>query len=78
MGQSADPETLRFYQQEAERYCKKTGAISSPALPTFLGRLKLGGSILELGCGSGRDTVEMLRLGYDETPVTWLNCVATK
>jgi SAM-dependent methyltransferase len=68
MGQSADPETLRFYQHEAERYCKKTGAISSPALPTFLGRLKLGGSILELGCGSGRDTVEMLRLGYDVTP----------
>jgi SAM-dependent methyltransferase len=68
MGQSADAETLRFYQQEAERYCEKTGAISSPALPGFLARLRPGASILELGCGSGRDTVEMLRLGYDATP----------
>jgi SAM-dependent methyltransferase len=68
MGQSADAETLRFYQQEAECYCEQTGAISSPALPGFLARLRPGASILELGCGSGRDTVEMLRLGYNATP----------
>src|ERR1700731_4798364 len=68
MSQSADNETLRFYQHEAEAYCQRTEAISSPALPGFLERLKPGASILELGCGSGRDTVEMLRLGYDVTP----------
>jgi SAM-dependent methyltransferase len=68
MSQSVDNETLRFYQHEAEAYCQRTEAISSPALQGFLERLKPGASILELGCGSGRDTVEMLRLGYDVTP----------
>jgi SAM-dependent methyltransferase len=68
MSQSADNETLRFYRHEAEAYCQRTEAISSPALQGFLERLKPGASILELGCGSGRDTVEMLRLGYDVTP----------
>jgi SAM-dependent methyltransferase len=68
MSHSADNETLRFYQHEAEAYCLRTEAISSPALQSFLERLKPGASILELGCGSGRDTVEMLRLGYDVTP----------
>jgi SAM-dependent methyltransferase len=68
MSQSSDNETLRFYQHEAEAYCQRTEAISSPALQSFLERLKPGASILELGCGSGRDTVEMLRLGYDVTP----------
>ena len=68
MSQSADNETLRFYQHEAEAYCQRTEAISSPALQGFLERLNPGASILELGCGSGRDTVEMLRLGYDVTP----------
>src|SRR5258708_20769265 len=68
MSHSADTETLRCYQKKARVYCRRTEAISSPALQSFLERLKPGASILELGCGSGRDAVEMLRLGYDVTP----------
>lgn len=68
MSQSADSETLQFYQQEAAVYSQRNGLKISLALPGFLGRLSPGASILELGCGSGRDTVEMLRLGYDATP----------
>jgi SAM-dependent methyltransferase len=68
MSQSADAETLRFYNNEAEKYCQRTGAVSSPLLRNFLSRLNPGASILELGCGSGRDTVEMLRQGYKVTP----------
>jgi len=68
MSNSADTETLRFYNHEAETYCRRTGNISSPLLPIFLSRLTPGAKILELGCGSGRDTVEMLRQGYDVTP----------
>ena len=68
MSQSADTETLQFYQQQAAVYSHRNGLKISPALPGFLGRLSPGASILELGCGSGRDTVEMLRLGYDVTP----------
>jgi 2-polyprenyl-3-methyl-5-hydroxy-6-metoxy-1,4-benzoquinol methylase len=61
MSQSADAETLNFYRREAERYCQRTGFSPSAGLPPFLARLKSGASILELGCGSGRDTLEMLR-----------------
>jgi SAM-dependent methyltransferase len=68
MTNSADAETLRFYDQEAEAYCQRTGAVYSPLLFDFLARLRPGSSVLELGCGSGRDTVEMLRQGYDVTP----------
>ena len=68
MSQSADAETLRFYDNEAEAYCQRTGALPSPLLPSFLARLQPGASILELGCGSGRDTSEMLIQGYDVTP----------
>lgn len=68
MSQSADIDTLRFYQQQAEVYSQRIPPTPSPALPPFLTRLSPGASILELGCGSGRDTVEMLRLGYNVTP----------
>jgi SAM-dependent methyltransferase len=68
MSQSADAETLNFYGQEAERYCEVTGLAPSAGLARFLARLEPGASILELGCGSGRDTLEMLRQGYDVTP----------
>jgi SAM-dependent methyltransferase len=37
-------------------------------LEEFLSHLPAGASILELGCGSGRDSAEMLRLGYDVFP----------
>jgi SAM-dependent methyltransferase len=68
MTPSPDLETLKFYNQEAEEYCARTGSIPSPGLPQFLACLRPGASILELGCGSGRDTVEMLRQGYRVTP----------
>ena len=68
MSASADMRTLLFYAEEAERYCQKTTVAFSPALYGFLAKLRPNASILELGCGSGRDTSEMLRLGYDVTP----------
>lgn len=68
MSQSTDPATLRFYEVEAEEYCRRTGSFPSIHLAEFLSFLPPGASILELGCGSGRDTAEMIRLGYDVTP----------
>jgi SAM-dependent methyltransferase len=67
MSRSTDTETLKFYQREAEVYSRRKEG-PSPPLPGFLERLKPGASVLELGCGSGRDTLEMLNLGYDVTP----------
>jgi len=65
---SEDEATLAFYRQEAENYCKRTGTRPTASLEEFLSHLPAGASILELGCGSGRDTAEMLRLGYDVFP----------
>jgi YhcG PDDEXK nuclease domain len=53
---SEDEATLAFYRQEAENYCNRTGTRRTASLEEFLSHLPAGASILELGCGSGRDT----------------------
>jgi len=61
MNESTDEATLRFYDQEAERYCERTGTGPTVALGDFLRCLPLGAEIrsciwqlrshwLELGC----------------------------
>jgi SAM-dependent methyltransferase len=63
-----DPETLAFYEREAGFYANRPHAGQFPWLWRFLEGLPAGASILELGCGGGRDAGEMLRLGYAVTP----------
>lgn len=53
---SEDEATLAFYRQEAENYCNQTGTRPTASLEESLSHLPAGASILELGCGSGRDT----------------------
>lgn len=62
-----DETTLGFYAAEAEAY---TGQNLPPddRLNHFLIHLPKGAKILELGCGSGRDSAHMLALGYNVTP----------
>jgi SAM-dependent methyltransferase len=66
--EATDEATLNFYGREAERYSERTGTAPTASLGKFLNRLPAGASILELGCGSGRDAAEMLRRGYDVLP----------
>jgi SAM-dependent methyltransferase len=68
MSESADESTLKFYGQEAKRYCERTGSVPTSTLGEFLNRLPHGATILELGCGSGHDSAEMLRRGYNVLP----------
>jgi SAM-dependent methyltransferase len=68
VSESADEATLRFYGKEAEKYCERSGPAPTATLGEFLGRLPPNATILELGCGSGRDSAEMLRRGYDVLP----------
>ena len=35
----------------------------------FLNNIPKGGSILDLGCGSGRDSIEFIKQGYNVTAV---------
>jgi SAM-dependent methyltransferase len=65
---TGDETTLEFYGREAERYCERTGSAPTATLGAFLGRLPHGATILELGCGSGRDSAEMLQRGYNVLP----------
>jgi SAM-dependent methyltransferase len=58
-----DHDTLQFYRRNAEAYAGWAKAPSS-RLKEFLALLPPGGSILELGCGAGNHSAEMLAAGF--------------
>ena len=60
-----DKETLQFYRGNAEAYATRTFTSRQARLMAFLAQLPPGASILELGCGAGGDTAEMLARGFD-------------
>ena len=58
--------TLDYYNNNAAEYASKTvSADMSYAYKAFLPLLPKDGKILDLGCGSGRDSRHFLDLGYD-------------
>ncbi len=60
--------TLRYYAENAERFAAETAAVDFAATQErFLGRLDPGAAILDLGCGSGRDTKAFLDRGFSVT-----------
>jgi SAM-dependent methyltransferase len=63
-----DEETLQFYRANAEAYAGRTFTSRQARLMAFLAQLPPGASILELGCGAGGDTAEMLARGFDVRP----------
>ena len=58
-----DEDTLQFYRRNAEAYA---GWAKPPStrLKGFLASLPSGSSILELGCGAGNHSAEMLAAGF--------------
>lgn len=57
--------TLFYYDEKAKEFCENTvNADVSPQRDRFLSYLNEGASILDFGCGSGRDTKAFLDLGY--------------
>ena len=63
-----DEETLQFYRGNAEAYAGRTFTSRQARLTAFLALLPPGACILELGCGAGGDTAEMLARGFDVRP----------
>ena len=60
---AVDEGTLQFYRSNAEAYAG--GRMRTvDAADRFLALLPPGGSILELGCGAGNDSAEMLARGF--------------
>ncbi len=59
-----DPETLAFYAKEAPVYTASGPKGEARHLADFLERVRAGASILELGCGGGRDAEYMIAQGF--------------
>ena len=63
-----DEATLQFYRNNADAYAKREITSRHARLTAFLALLPPGAAILELGCGAGGDTAEMLARGFDVRP----------
>ena len=63
-------DTLDFYEANAEKYAAES--LTHDVLDDrgrFISRLPRGARILDLGCGSGRDSFAFSRLGFEAVPV---------
>ena len=62
--------TLQYYNEHAELFTADTQASDmTEKYAPFLNRLPDGAHILDLGCGSGRDSAKFLQMGYTVTSV---------
>jgi cyclopropane fatty-acyl-phospholipid synthase-like methyltransferase len=59
-----DEATLQFYRSNAEAYAEREIA-KHTRLTRFLALLAPGATVLELGCGAGAASAEMLARGFD-------------
>ena len=60
--------TIHFYDECSEQYAELTvKADMSKQYAKFTAYLQTGASILDAGCGSGRDSLAFMKLGYDVT-----------
>jgi len=64
-----DQPTLDFYNAHAEEQASNYNAIESPLKSLYTELFQKGDSVLDVGCGSGRDMDLMLQLGFQ---ATWL------
>lgn len=57
--------TLEFYNHNADRFIDNTACADMRVTQDrFLSRVKSGGTILDFGCGSGRDAEYFIKAGY--------------
>lgn len=65
MIQHFDPATIAYYDKNRDRFIANTLTIDMSALyEAFLSFIPVGGHILDLGCGSGRDTKFFVEQSY--------------
>jgi SAM-dependent methyltransferase len=62
-----DEQTLQFYGGHAQAYAERE-VTKHTRLIRFLALLAPGATVLELGCGAGADSAEMLARGFDAHP----------
>ena len=72
--------TIEYYNENAEKFISDTQTVSmSEVQKVFLSNIPVGGKILDLGCGSGRDSKAFIDAGYNVVSVdgSWQMCDAT-
>ena len=63
-------DSIEYYNKYAAKiYDETVNADMDEIMQEFLKELEEGDTILDLGCGSGRDSLKMYELGYDVTPL---------
>ncbi|MCK8663759.1 class I SAM-dependent methyltransferase [Pseudomonas azerbaijanoccidens] len=61
----ADEKTINFYNENSESYSNKTLDLQlTEQWNAFSHLMNKGGSILDIGCGSGRDMIKFQSLGF--------------
>lgn len=61
----ADSQTVEFYERSCDLYDAKTfNLVLSSQWSNFASRVKHGGRILDIGCGTGRDIKHFQNLGF--------------
>lgn len=64
----SDSSTIEYYERNAYMFVTDTVGVSmGETLGAFLALVPKGGHILDWGCGSGRDSLAMTRLGFRVT-----------
>ena len=65
---SPAPDSVTFYEHSGAEYIARTVHLNMSALyRPFLARIPPGGTILDAGCGSGRDTLAFMQRGFTVT-----------
>ncbi|MCE9650708.1 MAG: class I SAM-dependent methyltransferase [Parvibaculum sp.] len=65
-----DTRTLSFYAGEAAAYAAASAKSGpSSALVRFMALLPAAADVLDLGCGTGRDTLALHEAGFNVTPI---------
>ena len=68
MNQHSEDLTQRYYEDKAEEYLARTSHLDMESLyKPFLELIPSGGTILDAGCGPGRDILAFLKQGFRVT-----------
>ena len=78
IGAPIDPATYDFYQSGAPYYTSNSSQGQSRHLDGFLARLDPGASVLEIGCGGGRDSAHMAKHGFTIDPTDGIPAMVAK